>query len=283
MTRISAHCLVKNEARFIWYSISSVVDYVDRLRIVDTGSTDDTVKIVNEFIKEYKGSTEIIFDKKVFTGKFDEKKFRDEMFNKDNSSSTNVDWILIVDGDEIWWDESIEKVTTEIRNGNNQIESVIVPVFNLVGDIYHYQENAAGKYKFKGLPKGHYNLRAYNKNIPGLHSKGEYGVFGWFDEKNKMIQERDSSKVKFINAPYIHVTHLQRSSEILKDSEVIKRKQKFKYEIGKSFSKDFYFPEVFFKSKPSFVQDIWKTMNHAFKFRSYLETPLRMLKRRFTI
>jgi len=283
MIKISAHSLVKNEARFIWYSLCSIINHVDRLRIVDTGSTDNTTKIIDEFINTYKGSTEIIFSKEIVTGKFDEKKFRDEMFTKDNSSSNDIDWILITDGDEIWWDESIRKVTEKIREEGNKIESIIVPVFNLVGDIFHYQEKAAGKYKFKGLPRGHYNLRAYNKNIPGLHSKGEYGVFGWFDEDNKMIQERDSSKVKFINAPYLHATHLQRSSEITKDFEVVKRKQKFKHEIGKSFTKDFYFPEAFFKSRSPFVPNIWETMDCLFKFRSYLETPLRMFKRRFSI
>ncbi len=279
MTRISAHSLVKNEARFIWYSLTSVVDWLDRLRIVDTGSTDNTVEIINEFIKSYKGQTEIIFKQENLKEKFDEKKYRDEMFEEDVKGK-DIDWFLIVDGDEIWWDDSIKMVSNEIHNNGNKIESIIVPVYNLVGDLYHYQEKAAGKYKFKDLPKGHYNLRAYNKNIPGLHSKGEYGVFGWYDQENKMIQERDESKVKFINAPYVHATHLKRSSEDLKDFEVTQRKKKFKYEIGKTFAKDFYYPEAFFKTKSLDISDIWQRMNFSFKIQSYLETPLRKIKRR---
>jgi glycosyltransferase involved in cell wall biosynthesis len=281
MIKISVHCLVKNEARFIWYSLTSVVDWVDRLRIVDTGSTDDTVKIINEFIKTYKGPTEIFFKQEVFKEKFDEKRFRDEMFNEDIKIN-DIDWILIVDGDEIWWNESIKKVSETIKKEGNKIESVIVPVCNLVGDMFHYQEKLAGRYQFKGLPKGHYNLRAYNKNIPGLHSKGEYGVFGWFDSDNKMIQERDMSKVRFVNAPYMHATHLQRSSENIKDLEVTQRRKKYKHEIGKTFAKDFYYPEAFFKSKSSIVSDSWERMNCLFKIQSYLETPLRMIKRRIT-
>jgi len=282
MPRISAHCLVKNEARFVWYSLTSVVNWVDRVRIVDTGSTDNTVKIIDKFIEEYKGPTEIIFDKFVPTEKFNEKKFRDKMFIQD-ASSDDIDWILIVDGDEIWWEASIKKVTETIREKNNKIESIIVPVCNLIGDMFHFQENVAGKYNFKGLPKGHYNLRAYNKNIPGLNSKGEYGNFGWFDGNNNMIQDRNSSKVLFLDTPYLHATHLQRSSKISKDLEVIQRTKKYKHEIGNLFPRDYYYPEAFLKSRPDIVPNVWKTMDSSFKLRSYLETPFRKLKRRIKL
>ena len=43
---IWAHTLVKNEERFVWFAINSVIDYVDEMRVWDNGSSDSTVKII---------------------------------------------------------------------------------------------------------------------------------------------------------------------------------------------------------------------------------------------
>lgn len=279
MICISAHCLVKNEARFIWYSLNSVVKWVDRLRIIDTGSTDNTVAIIKKFIRNYENPPKIIFEQYSSKDKFDEKEYRDQMLSADIKSG-DIDWFLIVDGDEIWWNKSIEEVIKTIKKEGDKIESIIVPVRNLVGDMYHYQEEVAGKYQFENLPRGHYNLRAFSKNIPGLYSKGEYGVFGWYDKDNKTIQERGSSKVRFIDLPYIHTTHLRRSNLRLSDWEVIQRKKKYKYEIGISFPRDFYYPEVLFRKKPDDLEDIWQRTNINYKFRALIETPFKLIKRR---
>ena len=53
MKKIWAHTLVKNEERFIWFSVMSVIVNVDKVLIWDTGSTDDTVKIIQK-IKSHK-------------------------------------------------------------------------------------------------------------------------------------------------------------------------------------------------------------------------------------
>lgn len=46
---VTAHMIVKNEDQFIWYAISSVLPYVDKFIIFDTGSTDKTVEIIRLF------------------------------------------------------------------------------------------------------------------------------------------------------------------------------------------------------------------------------------------
>ena len=38
--------LVKNEERFLWYAINSILPFVDKIMIWDTGSTDKTVEIL---------------------------------------------------------------------------------------------------------------------------------------------------------------------------------------------------------------------------------------------
>jgi glycosyltransferase involved in cell wall biosynthesis len=264
---ISVHTLVKNEANWLWFSVSSVVNHVDKLLLWDTGSTDSSREIEKELVKKFPGKIELK-ERKIETGE-DFTKVRQEMLD-----ATKSDWFLMVDGDEIWYEDSIKKVIKAVNVADGQLESIVVPTINLVGDIFHFQEEAAGRYKF-GDKVGHYGLRAVKRTVPGLHSQGGHGVWGWADEKGKMIQDRGT--FKFVNAPYLHATNLKRSSE---DSKVIKRAKKYRFEIGESFPKDFYYPEVFFKEKPDLITSPWNTISNSYKFRAFFETPLRKIKRR---
>jgi glycosyltransferase involved in cell wall biosynthesis len=262
-----AHTLVKNEAKWLWYSISSVINHVDKILLWDTGSTDGSLEIEKELEKQYPGKI-ILRQRKQETAS-DFTKVRQEMLDV-----TKSDWFLMLDGDEIWWEDSIRTVISEIQESGKNIESVVVPTVNLVGDIFHFQEKAAGKYKF-GNRVGHYNLRAVRRNISGLHSQGVHGVWGWADDDGKMIQDRNT--YIFIDAPYFHATNLRRSDS---DSDVIKRKNKLRFELGENFPSDFYYPEVFFKDRPGNIPSPWSTMSTSFKLRAFFETPLRKIKRR---
>jgi glycosyltransferase involved in cell wall biosynthesis len=265
--KVWAHTLVKNEAKWLWYSVTSVINHVDKILLWDSGSTDGSCEIEKELLKKY--PEKIILKERKIDTKEDFTKVRQKMLD-----ATFSDWFLVLDGDEIWWEESIKKVINTINNGGKNVESVVVPTVNPVGDIFHYQEVSAGRYKFGGRV-GHYNLRAVKRNIPGLHSQGVHGVWGWADGDGKMIQDRDT--YKFIDAPYLHTTNLRRS---LLDKKVIKRKKKYRFEIGMEFPKDFYYPEALFRDRPDFIESPWRTMLPAFKLRAYIETPLRRLKRK---
>jgi glycosyltransferase involved in cell wall biosynthesis len=267
---VVAHILVKNEARFIWYSVSSIVNYVDKVLLWDTGSTDESLAIEKELVKKYPGK--IIF-KETPASQFDEEKIRQQMLDQ-----TSSDWFVVIDADEIWWEDSMRNLLLEINNNGDKLESIVVPVVLPVGDIFHRQEESAGRYNLAGKT-GHYNLRAVNRNIPGLHSLGVHGVWGWVDGEGRMIQDRDVSKIGYIDAPYLHMTYLERAGDG-KDADVFKRKMKLKHEIGDPFPLDFYYPEVFFKDRPEFIPSPWRVMTKSFKFRAFFETPLRKIKRR---
>src|SRR5947199_252014 len=114
--KISAHILLKNESRFVWYSVMSVLHWVDDIHIWDTGSTDGTLEIIQEIVKI---KNDIDF-KKLNIENFDEEKLRMEMLTKDDS-----DWIIIVDADEIWWEDSIKKVIETIRKEGESLESIV--------------------------------------------------------------------------------------------------------------------------------------------------------------
>jgi hypothetical protein len=270
--KIWAHTLVKNEGRWLWFSVTSIIDYVDKILLWDTGSSDLSLKIEHDLLALY--PDKIIFKKRIQKKPEEFALVRQEMLD-----STDSDWFLMLDGDEIWWKDSIEKITGVIKDEGGRIESIFVPTVNVVGDMFHHQGQLAGKYKF-GKFTGHYNLRAINRNIPGLHSQGAHGVWGWADDSNKMIQDRDNSKLKFVDSPYLHTTFVQRSSDRVGDFDVAKRKLKLKYEIGETFPKDFYFPEALFVTRPDYIQTPWAVMPLGFKFKAYIETPLKYIKRK---
>jgi hypothetical protein len=193
--------------------------------------------------------------------------------------NSSTDWIFIVDADEIWWDNSVKLIRETIEKSGDQIESIIVPTFNMVGDMFHYQEQIAGRYNLAGK-SGHYGLRLFNTKIPGLHTEGGHGVFGWIDDRGQRIENRNPEKIKYINAPYIHTTHLLRSDKPECEENVYKRHKKFKYEIGIKVPLNFYYPEVFFRLRPEIVQSVWDTPNLSFKLKAFIETPMRKIYRR---
>lgn len=261
--KIFVNTIVNNEENFIWFAIMSVVDYVDKVIVWDTGSTDRTIEIIKE-IKKNKGKK--ISLKKV--GKVDSNQFTE--IRQKMLDISNCDWILILDGDEVWWEKSIKDIVKCIKKRGDQIAGIVVPVTVSIGDIYHFQDESAGRYKILGR-KGHYNLRAINKKIPGLHLDLPHPLEGYFDAKNKLIQERKDTI--FLDAPYLHVTHLRRSSSVDKIN-------KFKFEVGNVFTKSKKIPEIFYKPFPNIVSSPWVKMRGKDLFKAKLLTPLRKIKRR---
>jgi len=271
--KIWAHTLVKNEERYLWYALKSVINHVDKILLWDTGSTDNTIEICEYFKKKY--PTKISFKRLKGVSAESFPKVRQMMLDETSSG-----WFLVLDGDEVWWEDSIKKVVSKIKKDGEKIESVVVPTFNVVGDVYHYQDQNTGKYTLAGKT-GHFALRAIKRSIPELSSKNPHGTWGWVDGRGKMIQDRNPKKIAFIDAPYMHFTNVPRSSTREEDLKVIKRKKKLKYEIGKTFPSDFYYPEALFVKKPDFIPSPWEVITNYYKVRAYLETPLKKIKRKF--
>jgi len=91
-TNLTIHCVVKNEEKWIWFALRSILDIADKVLVYDTGSSDRTVDI----IKRIK-SKKIIFEEK---GEVDAKGLT--QLRKDQLKRTKTEWFLILDGDEIW-------------------------------------------------------------------------------------------------------------------------------------------------------------------------------------
>lgn len=265
---IWGNMIVKNEDRYVWFAVKGVIDFIDKLLIYDTGSTDGTISILSDLVKEY--PDKIIFEKRKNVDKFEYTVLRQEMLDK-----SECDWILLIDGDEVWFEDSMEKIINMIQTRGDELDLIVNRTINLVGDIYHYLEDKAGDYSLLGR-RGHLNIRAVNCKIPGLHFGAPYGKEGFYDGGNNPIQNRDKSRMVFVDAPYLHFTHLVRSS---KNDFVMQRRQKYKYEIGNRLPADFQYPKVLYNF-PDFIESPWGKMSKGYFIRALLQTPFKKIKRR---
>lgn len=260
---IWANTIVNNEENFIWFALMSIIDYVDKVLIWDTGSEDKTVEIIKE-IKKLKGN-KIEFKE---VGRVNNEQFT--TLRQSQLDESKCDWILILDGDEIWWENSIKDLTQRIKKNGKDIEGIVVPTIVPVGDIYHIQEDKAGQYELLGR-KGHFNLRAINRGIPSLHVDFAHPNEAYLDENNKAIHQKEN--IVSLDTPYLHVTHLKRSE----NERVV---DKFKSEIGNSIPQNFKYPEVLYEPYPNIIKSPWNKISGFKLIKSRLLTPLRKIKRR---
>lgn len=94
--RICLNMIVKNESRIIRRLLESVVDLLDFYCICDTGSTDNTIEIIDSFFRE-----------KGIPGKIIQEPFRDFGYNRSFAlkacESVPAEFVLLLDADMIFW------------------------------------------------------------------------------------------------------------------------------------------------------------------------------------
>ena len=297
--KIIVHCLVKNEERFVWYALKSVLPFVDKIMVWDTGSTDNTVEIIKSINSKKISFKQIVNhhskhdrhsglsridsgcvrklayqnDKQKTISAEDHTRLRQQMLDQTPKGFT---WLMILDGDEIWPKTSIKKATIFARK-NPDFDSIVVRTHNLVGDIYHRLPESAGHYKIAGQ-QGHLALRFMNlKTISGLHVSLPHGQQGFKDDQGNLVQDRDPKKIKFLNLYYHHATHLQRSSSRIEDDKVIKRAQKLKTQLGKKIPSN-QVPETFFLPRPKIVPSVTLKAPFLFWLKAVTITPAKIIK-----
>lgn len=264
--KIVAHTIIKNEQNWVWYALNSVLDYVDEIFVWDTGSTDKTIDIIKTI-----SSPKIKFFHSPDVNPDSFTAIRQKMLD-----TTKSDWLFILDGDEIWLSGSIQSTLDFIKTSGANYEYLIHPFYNLVGDVYHYQEKAAGKYKI-GSYSGHITIRFINlKKLPRLHFARPHGQQGIFDANGVLIQDRQPFRGHFLDLPYLHATHLIRSS---KDSAVMKRPFKHKFDLGLSFPRDFIYPIPFYLSHPPIISSPWRPRNLGYFLTALAQSPFKLIKR----
>jgi tetratricopeptide (TPR) repeat protein len=96
-TTLCLNMIVKNESKVITRLLESVSNIIDSYCICDTGSTDDTVNIIESFFKEKKIPGKVIYEP-----------FKDFGHNRTFALQAcenlpNADYILLLDADMIFW------------------------------------------------------------------------------------------------------------------------------------------------------------------------------------
>ena len=269
---IWVNCLVKNEERWIWYGLNSVLPFVDKVIVWDTGSKDLTQKIIKT-VKSNKANFLSVGE----VGKKDFGKLRQKMLEQ-----TSSDWVWILDGDEVWPRESVIKLISAVEKAPLSIQSFCVRPINFVGDIrFIHPETFSGKTPHgpEGL-KGFFSTRIFRRNIPGLHVKNEYGKEAFFDKNEVTLRKRKGHVQYLPDVYYWHLSYLLRSSSRIKDRQVMMRQKKRKYEIGLKRPYWMKIPEVFFSSRPKIVPDPFYKMSLGEYFKAFIQTPLKKIKRK---
>lgn len=200
MNSITAHCLVKNEENFVYYTIKSVINFVDQVIVFDTGSTDKTVEIIQNLAKEY--PNKIIFEEKGISDGKRHTELRQEMLDR-----TKTDWFMILDGDEVWTERTMIEAK-KIISENASVECLVAPFYLCVGDIFHVY---SGKRSITILGKTDFHYPRFIKILPGLHWQGDYNQDTLADKNNKEFCQVENSR--FLSNRYWHLTHLRRSSK----------------------------------------------------------------------
>lgn len=261
-TGITVHCIVRNEDHFVWFAIQSVLPYVDRVLVYDTGSTDKTVDAIMSI-----GSSKIIFSQKGVADKDRLVLLRQEMV-----AATTTPFFLILDGDEIWPEESIKKmVETAQMLPENKI-AIVCRTRNCVGDAWHYLPEEAGQYHLAGQ-KGHLSMRLF-RNVPGLLLSGQYPLESYIYGGRSLNDQND--KLEFVDVWYLHTTHLPRSSSNI---PVLGFRRK-KFETGITLEKA-ELPSVLFASRPSSVPDPLVHRSGGYELIAKAITPIKQLVRKF--
>lgn len=100
---LTAHMVVRDEERFVWYSLMSVAPYVTRTIVfLDTNSKDQTATLVADVVKNVKG---------VEVHRRNPKDYRRFGLLRDEQiQMTTTPFFMVLDGDEVYPQESMQRM-----------------------------------------------------------------------------------------------------------------------------------------------------------------------------
>lgn len=198
---ITAHMVVKNEDIWVWFAIQSVLPYVKEIFITVNGSTDKSLEIIKN-IDSPKIKLEVV-------GAVDREGLVE--IRRQQLEKTRTDWFLIVDADEIWPKQQIEKLIKCAKNADQDVAAIICRNRNCVGDVYHYLPDNVGQYQLAGI-KGNITIRLIRKT-KNLKIEGEYPLEAYIDDQGEISKQ--DNRLKFCDCWYLHTTFLKRSSQVI--------------------------------------------------------------------
>lgn len=260
---ITAHIVVKNEDQWLYYALKSILPHADQILLCDTGSSDHTLDIIRSF-----SSPKIKFSQTNISSPDELTTLRNEQIKL-----TNTPWLWVVDGDEIYPEDTIAEIKSYLTD---DCHGIAVRRYDLLGDVYHRQVETVGEYQLLGQ-KGHLVTRLINlRAFPGLHVARPYPLEAYLDNKNRVIHSYDISKWKVTHSYLYHAMYLKRSS--LGSRLPMFNRSKYKIETGIPVTSPL--PSVFSLSRPSYVSDPLARRSLTYELLAHMVTPIKKLKRK---
>lgn len=137
---VTINMMVKNEERYIYQTLRSVMPYVDRAIIVDTGSEDKTVEIIHRVMQANKDNFTIDFREEKVSGdsiNWDGDHLSAELTSIRNQmlAETQTKYVWQVDGDEICDPKCIVEIENALKLiQNTQYKGIFLPIKWCVSD-----------------------------------------------------------------------------------------------------------------------------------------------------
>ena len=249
---ITAHSIIKNEENWIWYSLMSVLDQVDEIIVYDTGSTDNTIEIIESI-----NSPKIKLKKVDSITSKNFSNYKNQMLGE-----TKTNWFFALDGDEIWNKEMFKIVIDRLKEASENKVGGLVHYLEFVKDIMHYYRGHEQKIYPYNIKRSYgWMTTRFIKQQKTLESRNNYGMEGWWVNDHELQASGYDNLIWNYDVYYFHARNLLRSSTEEKDKEVMLRVQKRHHnkigEIPKKYGDVIInYPEVFWYDHPKIVPDI---------------------------
>ena len=112
--KISVICPTYNSENFVEKTLKSVINQTylpQEIILIDDGSSDNTIQILEEFKKEYQNMFQIQIIKSKHNGPGKARNIGIE--------NANNEWLAFLDSDDIWWSNKLEMVEASIKKNKN--------------------------------------------------------------------------------------------------------------------------------------------------------------------
>lgn len=184
---LSLCMIVKNEENDLARCLESIKDIIDEIIIVDTGSTDNTIKIAETY------------GAKIFFYKWDNSFANARNYSLSKASK---DWILIMDADDELKSEDKDKVINLINNENNKLDVYYGETLSYLGDSKDYNILSSMNIRFIKNGTGYKFSGDIHEQIkPGSEDSNKQGFAGTVDIEfyhygylDKAVNEKNKGK-----------------------------------------------------------------------------------------
>lgn len=174
--RISANIICKNNIQTINYTLLSLVNVVDELIIIDTGSSDGTIELIRKILKENFPKHKLIL----------EDKFQGYSYHRNQAiKESSGDWVLVLDSDEF--------LSTNLQKQLRKLsQTKIYSAYKFYRRWVCSFSQSSAEYIFTTKFKGRYkSIIRFFRKLNKVEYRGEIheAVFGLETKRIKTIKE----------------------------------------------------------------------------------------------